>query len=49
MGDFVWSITLTDIFSGWTEMRATWNKGAAGVMDGIKEIEEHLPFEIERV
>ncbi|KTD81157.1 hypothetical protein Lwal_1066, partial [Legionella waltersii] len=28
MGDFVWSITMTDIFSGWTEMRATWNKGA---------------------
>lgn len=46
MGDFVWSITLTDIFSGWTEMRATWNKGAAGVMDGIKEIEEQLPFEM---
>lgn len=46
MGDFVWSITLTDIFSGWTEMRATWNKGAAGVMEGIQDIEVHLPFEI---
>ncbi|WP_233437528.1 hypothetical protein [Legionella anisa] len=46
MGDFVWSITLTDIFSGCTEMRATWNKGAIGVMEGIQNIEEHLPFEI---
>lgn len=46
MGDFVWSITLTDIFSGWTEMRATWNKGATGVMEGIQDIEVHLPFEI---
>lgn len=46
MGNFVWSITLTDIFSGWTEMRATWNKGAVGVMDGIKDIEEQLPFAI---
>lgn len=46
MGDFVWSITLTDIFSGWTEMRATWNKGATGVMEGIQDIEENLPFEI---
>ncbi|SNV03465.1 Integrase core domain [Legionella waltersii] len=46
MGDFVWSITMTDIFSGWTEMRATWNKGATGVMQGIQNIEEHLPFEI---
>lgn len=46
MGDFVWSITMTDIFSGWTEMRATWNKGATGVMEGIQDIEESLPFEI---
>ena len=46
MGDFVWSITMTDILSGWTEMRATWNKGAAGVMEGIQNIEEKLPFEI---
>lgn len=46
MGDFIWSITLTDIFSGWTEIRATWNKGATGVMGGIQNIEESLPFEI---
>lgn len=46
IGDFVWSITLTDIFSGWTEMRATWNKGATGVMEGIQNIEENLPFKI---
>lgn len=46
MGDFVWSITLTDIFSGWTEMRATWNKGATGVISGIQDIEKNLPFEI---
>ncbi|SNV53921.1 Integrase core domain [Legionella lansingensis] len=45
-GDFVWSITLTDIFSGWTEMRATWNKGAHGVLGGIQDIEKNLPFEI---
>lgn len=46
MGNFVWSITLTDIFSGWTEMRATWNKGATGVMEGIQDVEVQLPFEI---
>jgi hypothetical protein len=46
MGNFVWSITMTDIFSGWTEMRATWNKGATGVMQGIETIEQYLPFEI---
>lgn len=45
-GDFVWSITLTDIYSAWTEIRATWNKGSHGVRKNIKHVEEHLPFEI---
>lgn len=45
-GDFVWSITLTDIFTTWTENRATWNKGADGVVRQIKGIEKGLPFEI---
>ncbi len=29
-GDFVWSLTMTDILTTWTENRATWNKGAHG-------------------
>lgn len=45
-GDFVWSLTLTDILSGWTENRATWNKGALGVMAKIEDIEATLPFPI---
>jgi len=43
-GDFVWRLTTTDILSGWTECRATWNKGSAGVIEQIKHIESHLPF-----
>lgn len=43
-GDFVWSLTLTDIVSGWTECRATWNKGAQGVLAQIQSIEHALPF-----
>jgi hypothetical protein len=43
-GDFVWSITLTDIFSGWTEIRATWNKGEQGVKEQVQDIEVNLPF-----
>jgi hypothetical protein len=46
LGDFVWSITLTDIYSGWTELRATWNKGATGVLEQIKSVESVLPFPI---
>ena len=45
-GDFVWSLTMTDICSGWTECRATWNKGADGVMTRIKAIQKALPFTV---
>jgi 5S rRNA maturation endonuclease (ribonuclease M5) len=46
LGDFVWSITLTDIFSGWTENAAVWNKGSHGVLKQLEKIEEVLPFEL---
>jgi len=46
-GNFVHSLTLTDICSGWTENRATWNKGADGVLEQIKDIEQVLPFPIQ--
>jgi hypothetical protein len=45
-GSFVWSLTMTDIYSGWTELRAIWNKGATGVVAQIEDIEQSLPFEI---
>lgn len=43
-GSFVWSLTYTDIFSGWTEGRAVWNKGAAGVLAATEDVEGALPF-----
>ena len=43
-GDFTWSLTLTDILTGWTECRATWNKGSQGVIARIQDIEAELPF-----
>ncbi len=46
-GDFVWSLTITDLYSGWTECRATWNKGADGVMQQIKAVQQALPFAVE--
>jgi len=45
-GDFIWSLTLTDIHAGWTECRATWNNGATGVIKQIKNIQTKLPFEL---
>lgn len=46
-GDFAWSLTMTDIHTTWTENRATWNKGAQGVLNQIKDIEARLPFALQ--
>jgi hypothetical protein len=43
-GDFIWSLTYTDIATQWTEGRAVWNKGAAGVLAATRSVEEQLPF-----
>jgi hypothetical protein len=43
-GSFIWSLTYTDILSGWTEGGAVWNKGAAGVLTATREVEARLPF-----
>lgn len=45
-GSFVWSITYTDIWSGWTESRAIWNKGFEGVLTQTRELEATLPFPV---
>lgn len=45
-GSFVWSLTLTDICSGWTENRAVWNKESRQIVQRLKEIEDGLPFDI---
>jgi hypothetical protein len=43
-GNYMHSITYTDIYSGWTEQAAVWNKGAAGVLARTRQIEAELPF-----
>ncbi len=45
-GNFVWSLTFTDIFTGWTENGAVWNKGQHGIHQLLRQIEERLPFRI---
>jgi len=45
-GDFVFSLTFTDIFSGWTENRAVWGKGSQGVLRQIRNIEERIAIPI---
>lgn len=43
-GSFVWCVDLTDIMSGWTEIRAAWNKGSAGILEQIKDVENAVGF-----
>jgi len=43
-GEFLWSLTGTDRMSGWTEVRAVWNKTARDVVEAMQDIEASLPF-----
>lgn len=45
-GNFIWSLTYTDLASTWTEGRAVWNKGSSGVLDQTRDVESGLPFAI---
>jgi len=35
-GFFIWSVTYTDIWSGWTSNMAVWNKGAEGIVNATR-------------
>ena len=43
-GDYVNSLTLTELFSGWTENRAVWNKSADAVLQQLRELEKTVPY-----
>jgi hypothetical protein len=45
-GDFCWSVTLTDVYTQWTETGAIWNRGQHALQQRIAEIEKALPFAI---
>jgi hypothetical protein len=43
-GDYVNSLTFTELFSGWTENRAIWNKSGESVLRELRELETIVPF-----
>jgi hypothetical protein len=45
-GDYVNSLTFTELYSGWTENRAVWNKSADAVLAQLKELETVVPYEM---
>ena len=44
-GDYVNSLTFTELYSGWTENRAVWNKSAEAVLGQLQEREQVVPYE----
>jgi hypothetical protein len=45
-GEFINTLTVTDICSSWTENRAVWKKESGTILSAISSIEEALPFKI---
>ena len=43
-GDYVNSLTFTELYSGWTENRAVWNKSAEAVLGQLRELEKVVPY-----
>ena len=43
-GDYVNSLTFTELFSGWTENRAVWNKSADAVLEQLRQLEAVVPY-----
>jgi hypothetical protein len=43
-GDYVNSLTFTELFSGWTENRAIWNKSGEAVLVQLRELETTVPY-----
>lgn len=45
-GDYVFTLNIVDIATGWTSQRALWGKGEMGVKIAMRDIENKLPFKI---
>src|SRR5882724_8537570 len=43
-GDYVNSLTFTELFSGWTENRAIWNKSGEAVLVQLRGLETTVPY-----
>ena len=45
-GNYVNSLTFTELFSGWTENRAVWNKSSHAILAQLQELEAAVPFKM---
>lgn len=45
-GEFIYSLNLIDIATGWNEQAAIWGKGERATLEQFKNIESRIPFKI---
>ena len=45
-GDYIQTLDITDVCTGWTETQAVKNKAQVWVFEALKQIRRHLPFEL---
>ena len=45
-GEFFWTLTCTDIYSGWTECAPVWSKLAVNVLSAVRAAQTRLPFKL---
>ena len=43
-GEFIHSLNLTDVFTGWVETRAVMGKGQTGIVAALEQMRQSLPF-----
>lgn len=48
-GEFIFSLNITDIFTGWVETRAVMGKGQQGVLAALEEMRQTLPFRLKGI
>jgi hypothetical protein len=46
LGDYIQSLDVTDVCTGWTETQAVRNKAQVWVFEALKKIREYLPFKL---
>ena len=48
-GQYISTLTLTDVYSGWTENRALLNKAQRWVKEAVEDVKKNLPFEMKGI
>jgi transposase InsO family protein len=49
LGEFIYSLNVTDIYTGWSETKAIMGKGEYEVRNALDEIIKSMPFEIKSI